>query len=99
MKRDLTEAQFRARLAKLGGTPAGFMGYVTFRWENGGNVSISRHNANSDRRRDQLRYLTRALNQHKAIDAKRAAESQMTTAQATHATHETASAATAGAKS
>lgn len=83
MKRDLSEAQFRAKLAKLGGTPTGFMGYVTFRWENGGNVGISRHNAGSKRLRDQLRYLTRALNEHKAKRAAarlNASDSERTTA-------------------
>lgn len=74
MKRDLSEAQFRARLAKLGGTYEGFMGYCRFTLPDGASVSISRLNAGTVRRRDQLRYLAKALKENIARDAKRALE-------------------------
>jgi hypothetical protein len=71
MKRDLSEAQFRAKLAKLGGTLE-FMGYVAFKMPHGGTVGINRYNG-GDRRRDQLRYLTKQFKAWVARDeAKRA---------------------------
>lgn len=80
MKRDLTEAQFRYRLAKLGGTPAGFMGYCNFPLPGGGSVNISRYNA-GERRRDQLRYLAKTLAEHIKRDAERARQPETTEVQ------------------
>jgi hypothetical protein len=54
MRRDLTDAQFRYRAAKLGFKPEGFLGY--WRLASNPNISVSIWNAGK-RRRDQLRYL------------------------------------------
>ena len=60
MTRDLTEKQFWAALRRRfpSAEPAGFLGYVRFKFPGGGNISISRLNA-GPRRREQLAYLLR----------------------------------------
>lgn len=61
MKRDLTRAQFRARLEKENIGAPGFFGYCDLRIPRA-SILVSAWNA-GDKRREQLRYLIRAKKQ------------------------------------
>jgi len=56
---DMTEKEFQKAIARNGGEPRGFMGYIQFEREDGANISISRLNYGSNRRR-QLAELLKA---------------------------------------